>query len=79
MTGLTQTLELGYKWWVLLRHSAVAATEGKSQCLGGRRKFFPPATSMFGKSEGERKKVSKCRLDPTLTNRRTDGSVVASN
>ncbi len=54
MTGLTQTLELGYTRWVLLRHSGGGYRRKKSVFRTTKKVFFP-ATSMFGKSGGERK------------------------
>ncbi len=60
----------------------VAATEGKKSVFRRTKKvFFSPATSMFGKSgdRGERKSFEMSPRYPTLTNRRTNVSVVASN
>ena len=73
MTGLTQTLELGY---VVGYGIPVAATEEKSQCLGGRRKFFSPATSIFGKSGDRRGRKKSFEMSPRSdTDEPSDGRI----
>ncbi len=74
MTGLTQTLELGYVVGVVTAFRW-RLQRGKSQCLGRRRKFFSPATSMFGKS-GDRGKRKSFEMSPRSdTDEPSDGRI----